>query len=405
MYVSGKTIGFLQVFPFSGRPWSRQWSPRCVTARWKRWPTTAFWLRFWWFLSPEPIPALFVAFFWRIFRRCFVDTTGKNQMQAYKSVGAMKSLVSEQPECALLLAEIFKGNFEICRRVAGLIRDWSLGGDVALSCLVETPRWIVMTCLDPKYLSTLKPQFFCSNFHQDHSPGKTSSGIRCPHWVFDCWNFILPLRRIFLYHLIPLLQSTCYQFENCMAATSCAKSPTSNQPWMMMTSHPHFFHSFSGISEELRSSTRQHPPGWSQRFQKIWSKTSANSSSVNARRIASCPVTSISTWPSRLGREGWVPIYGNIKHVPNYQAPVKVRVYLQSWTVFAKPMASLAPGMPRSLRSRPATSRWSATKSRWWKRCNEEDLTGVAGAKGSAGKIQKPLRTLEPMGHITYLSR
>ena len=44
---------------------------------------------------------------------------GKNQMQAYKSVGAMKSLVSEQPECALLLAEIFKGNFEICRRAPG----------------------------------------------------------------------------------------------------------------------------------------------------------------------------------------------------------------------------------------------------------------------------------------------
>ena len=55
-----------------------------------------------------------------------VANNSKNQMQAYKSVGAMKSLVSEQPECALLLAEIFKGNFEICRRVPeDLIEDFS----------------------------------------------------------------------------------------------------------------------------------------------------------------------------------------------------------------------------------------------------------------------------------------
>ena len=45
-------------------------------------------------------------------------------MQAYKSVSAMKGLVSEQPECALLLAEIFKGNFEICRR-APWAKPWT----------------------------------------------------------------------------------------------------------------------------------------------------------------------------------------------------------------------------------------------------------------------------------------
>ncbi|CAK9103503.1 4 [Durusdinium trenchii] len=46
-----------------------------------------------------------------------VANNSKNQMQAYRSVDAMRTLVAEQPECALLLAEIFKGNFEICRRV------------------------------------------------------------------------------------------------------------------------------------------------------------------------------------------------------------------------------------------------------------------------------------------------
>ncbi|CAE7221753.1 unnamed protein product, partial [Symbiodinium natans] len=46
-----------------------------------------------------------------------VANNSKNQMQAYRSVDAMKALVAEQPESALLLAEIFKGNFTICRRV------------------------------------------------------------------------------------------------------------------------------------------------------------------------------------------------------------------------------------------------------------------------------------------------
>ncbi|CAE7922039.1 unnamed protein product, partial [Symbiodinium necroappetens] len=46
-----------------------------------------------------------------------VANNSKNQMQAYRSIDAMKALVAEQPESALLLAEIFKGNFTICRRV------------------------------------------------------------------------------------------------------------------------------------------------------------------------------------------------------------------------------------------------------------------------------------------------
>eukprot|EP00931_Biecheleriopsis_adriatica_P072653 TRINITY_DN47081_c0_g1_i1.p1 TRINITY_DN47081_c0_g1~~TRINITY_DN47081_c0_g1_i1.p1 ORF type:complete len:2919 (+),score=455.88 TRINITY_DN47081_c0_g1_i1:1094-8758(+) len=46
-----------------------------------------------------------------------VANNSKNQTSAYRSVPHLRRLVGDQPECAGLLAQIFKGNVEFCKRV------------------------------------------------------------------------------------------------------------------------------------------------------------------------------------------------------------------------------------------------------------------------------------------------